>query len=91
MFGHERNQAGLIIEPTEHHEIDPNDEVALASYRNRIWPAVEEANRSASAFGRIFKEMVLVARPDKPLPHTAKGTVDRKAAIALYDEEIRAL
>jgi hypothetical protein len=91
MFGRERNQAGLIIEPAEHHEIDPNNEGALASYRNEIWPAVEEANRSAPAFGRIFKEMILVARPDKPLPRAAKGTVNHKAAIALYDEEIRVL
>jgi hypothetical protein len=91
MFGRERNQAGLLIEPAEHHEIDPTDEAALAAYRNEIWPAVEEANRVAPAFGRVFKEMILVTSLSKPLPRAAKGTVSHKAAVLLYDEEIRAL
>jgi hypothetical protein len=91
MFGRERNQAGLLVEPAEYHEIDPTDEAALAAYRNEIWPAVEEANRTAPAFGRIFKEMILVTSPGKPLPRAAKGTVNRKAAILQYEEEIRIL
>jgi long-subunit acyl-CoA synthetase (AMP-forming) len=92
MFGRERNQAGLLVEPAEHHAFDPAaDEKALVAFRNEIWPAVEEANRMAPAFARIFKEMILVTSPSKPLPRAAKGTVNRKAAVVLYDEEIRAL
>jgi long-subunit acyl-CoA synthetase (AMP-forming) len=91
MFGRERNQAGLLLEPAEHDEIDPTNETALAAYRNEIWPSVEEANRTAPTFGRIFKEMILVTSPNKPLPRAAKGTVNRKAAILQYDEEIRKL
>jgi hypothetical protein len=49
---------------------------------------VEEANKIAPAFSRIFKEMILVVDPKKPLPRVGKGTVARKAALALYNSEI---
>lgn len=49
---------------------------------------MEEANRVAPAFSRIFKEMILVVDPKRPLPRVGKGTVARKAALALYDSEI---
>jgi long-subunit acyl-CoA synthetase (AMP-forming) len=90
-FGRERSQIGVLVEPTEAHAVDPVDEGALAAFRNAIWPAVEEANRVSPAFGRVYKEMILVVSPDKLLPRAAKGTVTRKAALALYDAEIRAL
>ena len=52
---------------------------------------VEEANRSAPAFGKIFKEMIIVTDPARPLPRAAKGTIVRKQALALYEKEINAL
>lgn len=51
-------------------------------------PIVEEANRGAPAYSRIFKELILVTRPDKPLPRTEKGTVMRKLALRAYNDEI---
>jgi long-subunit acyl-CoA synthetase (AMP-forming) len=90
-FGRERNQVGVLVEPTEEHAVDLADERALAVFRNAIWPAVEEANRVSPAFGRVHKEMILVTSPDKLLPRAAKGTVTRKAALALYEAEINAL
>jgi acyl-CoA synthetase (AMP-forming)/AMP-acid ligase II len=92
MFGRERSQAGLLVEPAEHRAFDPlKDEMALVAFRNEIWPAVEEANRMAPAFARIFKEMILVTSPSKPLPRAAKGTVNRRAALVHYENEIHAL
>ncbi|GJE92597.1 acetyl-CoA synthetase-like protein [Phanerochaete sordida] len=88
MFGREREQAGLLVEPAPEHTIDPNDERALASFRNKIWPFVETANGMASTFAKIFKEMILVTDPSKPFPRAAKGTVQRKAALLAYAEEI---
>ena len=52
---------------------------------------MEEANSKAPAFARIFKEMIIVTRPDKPLPRAAKGTVVRPQALQLYGEEIQNL
>ncbi|KII85651.1 hypothetical protein PLICRDRAFT_44986 [Plicaturopsis crispa FD-325 SS-3] len=89
MFGRERNQVGVLVQPQ--YEFDVNDEAALAEFRNKIWSAVEEANENAPAFSRIFKEMIIPVRSDKPLPRSVKGTVARKLAIKLYEPEIEAL
>lgn len=52
---------------------------------------VEEANKDAPAFSRIFKEMLLVTSKDKPMLRAGKGTVIKKATMNLYESEIDAL
>ncbi len=42
----------------------------------------------APAFSRIYKEMILIAANDKPLPRAGKGTVMKKAALVQYENEI---
>lgn len=54
-------------------------------------PLVEEANKISPAFSRIFKEMILITAPNKPLPRVGKGSVARKEALALYETEIKNL
>jgi hypothetical protein len=54
-------------------------------------PTIEEANKVAPAFSRIFKEMILVTQKGKPLPRTGKGTLMRKAALKEYHYEIKIL
>lgn len=54
-------------------------------------PIVEEANKVAPGFSRIFKEMILITSPSKPLPRAGKGTVMRKAALQAYADEIDAM
>ncbi|KAG2076580.1 putative aminoadipate reductase [Suillus decipiens] len=91
MFGRARNQVGILVEPRAGYEIDVDDEKQLAEFRNRVWPEIEEANNGAPAFSRIFKEMILVTRGEKPMPRAAKGTVNKKTALKLYEEEINVL
>ncbi|KAJ6514511.1 hypothetical protein C8R47DRAFT_962145, partial [Mycena vitilis] len=91
MFGRERNQVGVLIEPTPRYNVDPEDEQQVAEYRNLIWSAIEEANEAAPAFARIYKEMVLVTHPGRPMVRAAKGTVIKKATIASYQQEIEQL
>ncbi|KZP21523.1 acetyl-CoA synthetase-like protein, partial [Athelia psychrophila] len=64
IFGRERNQVGVLIERT------PGVAAAadVVEFRNIIWPTVEEANKEAPAFSRIFKEMIIVTDSSKPLP-----------------------
>ncbi|GJE98682.1 putative NRPS-like protein biosynthetic cluster [Phanerochaete sordida] len=88
MFGREREQPGILIEPRAEHVVDPSDENALVTFRNKIWPRVEEANALAPAFAKVFKEMIIVTTPDKPLPRAGKGTIIRKQALNAYSEEI---
>ncbi|KAH0828782.1 acetyl-CoA synthetase-like protein [Lanmaoa asiatica] len=91
MFGRERNQAGVLIEPRPEHAIDVNNEKAVAEFRNRIWPVIEEANKRSPAFSRIFKEMILITSDNKPMLRAPKGTVLRKATLNVYEAEINAL
>ena len=49
---------------------------------------MDEANRIAPAFARVFKEMILVTHPSKPFPRAPKGTVPRKQVLLLYENEI---
>jgi hypothetical protein len=57
--------------------------VPCADTHARARPAVEAAYRDAPAFARIFKGMVLAARPSTLLPRAANSTVGRKAALVL--------
>ncbi|KAG2347280.1 acetyl-CoA synthetase-like protein [Suillus weaverae] len=91
IFGRGRSQVGVLIEPRVGHEIDVNDEVQVSEFRNRVWPEIEEANKAGPAFSRIFKEMILVTRKEKPMPRAGKGTVTKKAVSQIYEEEINAL
>ncbi|KAJ7794428.1 Alpha/Beta hydrolase protein [Mycena olivaceomarginata] len=91
MFGRERLQTGILIETTPELQINVHNATQLAELRNKIWPIIEEANENAPAFSRIFKEMILIASSDKPLPRAGKGTVQSKAAIILYAQEIESL
>ncbi|KAI0698168.1 hypothetical protein BC835DRAFT_1413297 [Cytidiella melzeri] len=91
MFGRGRDQAGILIEPTDENLVDSSSEQALVAFRNRIWPVVDEANRNAPAFARIFKEMIIVTDPARPFPRAPKGTVLKKQVMALYEDKINQL
>ncbi|KAE9392236.1 putative aminoadipate reductase [Gymnopus androsaceus JB14] len=88
MFGRQRDQPGVLLEPSSGNEVDINDQAQVSGFRNKIWPIIEEANRLVPAFSRIYKEMILIASSTKPLPRTPKGTVMRKAAYKEYEKEI---
>ena len=52
---------------------------------------VEAANKIAPKHSRIFDEMIMMVRPDKPLPRTPKGTIMHRLALKNYSNEIEAL
>ncbi|KAF8901178.1 acetyl-CoA synthetase-like protein [Gymnopilus junonius] len=88
IFGRDHDQTGVLVELKPEMAIDPDNEKALIAVRNALWPVVEEANKVGPAFSRIFKEMILITSPNKPLPRAGKGTVMRKAALSAYHDEI---
>ncbi|EGO00041.1 hypothetical protein SERLA73DRAFT_122132 [Serpula lacrymans var. lacrymans S7.3] len=89
MFGRARSQVGVLVEAIS--DVDVTDTKAVEEFRNKVWPDVEAANKDAPAFSRIFKEMILITSPSKPMVRVAKGTVSKKATIKAYEEEINAL
>ncbi|KAI6156288.1 putative aminoadipate reductase [Pisolithus thermaeus] len=91
MFGRGRSQIGILVEPRPEYAINVGDEKQVAEFRNLIWPVVEEANKDAPNFSRIFKEMILITSRDKPILRTGKGSVAKKATLSLYEAEVEAL
>ncbi|KAF7348965.1 NRPS-like enzyme [Mycena venus] len=83
MFGRERSHAGVIIAPSQ-------DILDVESFRDAIWPTVEQANATAPSHSRLFKDMIVLATPSRPFQVSAKGTPRRQAILEDYAQEIDA-
>ncbi|TFY54704.1 hypothetical protein EVJ58_g8699 [Rhodofomes roseus] len=90
-FGRGHQQVGILVEAKPGSEVDPTDHAEVMNFRNAIWPRVEEANHDAPGFSRIFKEMILIVDPSRPLPRAGKGNVQRKRALELYAQDMEDL
>ncbi|QSZ36628.1 hypothetical protein DSL72_006509 [Monilinia vaccinii-corymbosi] len=85
VYGAKKFQSTLLIEPF-------HPEKSREALLNEIWPEIQSANASCPAHARIMsKDFVTFARADKPLPRAGKGTVQRKMALKLYEEELNSL
>ncbi|KAI0364205.1 acetyl-CoA synthetase-like protein [Pilatotrama ljubarskyi] len=91
MFGRGKFQSGVLVEPAEDLQVDPQDPKQVEAFRNKIWPTVERANEYAPKHSRIFKEMILVASRSKPFQFNVKGLPRRSVILSQYHEEIEAL
>ncbi|GAQ47677.1 acetyl-CoA synthetase-like protein [Aspergillus tubingensis] len=65
--------------------LDPN------SFIDDIWPAIEEANKTIAAHGRIMKDKIALSERDKPFQTTPKGSTRRAAVVKDYAIEIDAI
>lgn len=74
----------LLVEPAEF----PTNQEAKLTLLDEIWPTVQHANESCPSFGRIMKDCIVFTRPEKPVLRAAKGTVQRRATLQRYEEEI---
>ncbi|KAF9031833.1 hypothetical protein BDZ89DRAFT_1131668 [Hymenopellis radicata] len=91
MFGRGNFQPGVLLIPAKDYEFDPTDEAKLVAFRTSIWPTVERANEQAPQHSQIFKEMILVTKPEKPVEFTLKGAPRRPSTLVAYAEAIEAL
>ena len=88
VFGQQRFEAGLLVEPKERGVLLTKQRAALI---DRIWPTIERANQDAPAHARISKDHILIVNSEKPVERTAKETIKRKATLAKYSKNIDAL
>jgi nucleoside-diphosphate-sugar epimerase len=86
VVGQSRFQAGLLIEPN--HGVDDMD---AKVFIDEVWPTVQLANQTIAAHGRVMKSKIGFAVKDKPFKRTPKGTVQRRAVLRDYEEEIDAI
>jgi hypothetical protein len=85
--GHGEFQAALLVEPKILPVTAEEREILLS----QIWPSVVQANRDCPTHGRIVKDLIMFTKPDKPLPRAGKDTVQRFAALQLYEQEFKTL
>ncbi|KAF8510926.1 hypothetical protein BU17DRAFT_55015 [Hysterangium stoloniferum] len=90
VIGHGKSHIGVLVQPTRGHQVPLQDVVALENYRNAIWPSVEEANALSPSHSKIFKEMIIVSHPERPLEVTTKLTPRRSVILTTYKNEISA-
>ena len=86
--GAQRFQAALLIEPTTEDALSSSER---AEALERIWPTIQEANKECPAHAMIDKSHVLFVDPRKPMLRDGKGTVQRRANLNLYAEELQVL
>lgn len=85
--GQGRFQAALLVEP----KVPLSSTEQEDNLRDDIWPFVQQANSSTVSHGKIAKDMIIFAKPNKPFLYTAKGTVRRQMTIEIYKDEIESL
>lgn len=84
VVGAQRFEAALIVEPAANSgSLTTAEQAALIE---RVWPSVDEANRSVPAHARVDKSLILVAA--QPLIRAGKGTIQRAANLLQYSDDI---
>ncbi|KAI0379246.1 acetyl-CoA synthetase-like protein [Hypomontagnella monticulosa] len=86
VVGTGRIQTALLIEPRE-----PLEGVSRDEFLEALWPHIQESNTAIPGQGRIARDKVICALPDKPFHRTAKGTIVRKLTEEAYKDEIEEL
>ncbi|KAJ7770521.1 hypothetical protein B0H16DRAFT_214502 [Mycena metata] len=81
LFGRSQPHAGVLVTPAENVK-------DLESFREALWPTLEQANKSAPSHSRLFKDMMILSDPSKPFQMTPKGTLRRNAILEDYAREI---
>ncbi|KAL9620217.1 MAG: hypothetical protein Q9160_005226 [Pyrenula sp. 1 TL-2023] len=86
-FGESQFEIGVIIEPAEAF-LTEDEHVLIDS----VWSTILEVNKTLDSHGKISsRSAVIVAKREKPLPTSDKGSPMRKECYALYAEEIDAV
>lgn len=82
-------QCALLVELSSNESSeDDKDEQELVE---ELWPAIQEANESIPEYGRLMKDMVIVAKQGKRMIRADKGTIQRKRTLEHFAAELEQL
>jgi acyl-coenzyme A synthetase/AMP-(fatty) acid ligase len=56
-----------------------------------VWPIIAEINLSTPSWVKIDRKRVVFCEAGKPLARTAKGTIQRRQAVTIYESQIQDL
>ncbi|KAH6623072.1 hypothetical protein F5144DRAFT_495138 [Chaetomium tenue] len=84
-FGDGQFELGVVVE-----RADTPDTADVDTFKALLWPIVAEAGRQMDSHARISSlASIVVTGPEKPLPRSDKGSVLRKEAYRIFEEEIK--
>lgn len=86
MFGHQRFEPGLLIEPVESKR--PMTAVERAQFIQRIWPSVEYANSLSPGYAQVSQSHILFTDSETPILRTLKGSIRRAETWKQYSTKI---
>jgi thioester reductase-like protein/acyl-CoA synthetase (AMP-forming)/AMP-acid ligase II len=84
--GEGREQCALLVElssPESSEEDTPEEELV-----EELWPIVQRANEKCPEYGRVMKDMVIVAKQGKKAARADKGTIQRKRTLETFAAEL---
>ncbi|TVY94015.1 Non-canonical non-ribosomal peptide synthetase [Lachnellula willkommii] len=82
MCGTGKPQTALLVEL-----IDSDDSDIFEA----VWKAVDGCNQNSGPYAIVARSHVIVTSPDRPIPISAKGSIQRSLALELYAEELEKL
>jgi acyl-CoA synthetase (AMP-forming)/AMP-acid ligase II/acyl carrier protein len=83
VFGSGRPYLGMLIVPSPAVAGLSKEQII-----DRIYPTIEEANRTAEAYARITRDMIKILPHDSEFPRTDKGSIIRQAFYKQFAKEI---
>ena len=86
MFGTDRFETGTLVElfsPMESELAVRRSEIV-----EKLWPSISQANALVPAYAQVAKSHVCFTSQSKPMKRAGKGTVQRRATLDLYAQEI---
>lgn len=86
MFGYQRFEAGLLIQPGD--SAYPHTTAEKAQFIQDIWPIIEQANSIVPAYAQISPSHICFTEPDSPILRTLKDSVRRSATLEHYATKI---
>lgn len=84
--GQSRFQACLLVEPNE-----GIPEMGSNVFIDEIWPTVQLANHTTYTHGRVMKNRIGLAPKGKTFQRTPKGSVQRRAVLKEFADEINGI
>ncbi|KAK2595805.1 hypothetical protein QQS21_006568 [Conoideocrella luteorostrata] len=83
MIGDGKFESSLLVELKDNKDLSAEEKRRVTE---RIWPTVRKANAYYPGYAHIALSRIVLTNPATPMARTGKGTVQRKATIALYKE-----
>lgn len=85
VLGSMRFQAALLVELEETEALSTSQRAQIIE---ELWPTIQNANADCPRHAQIKKSHIMFINPAKPMLRSAKGTIQRRPTLNMYDKEI---